>query len=785
VSGREVRVGAALAVALAIALLATSLASGQTAHPGTPQPTHAPTGADRLSGPAGPLAAVNYSWAEVNDSTDVPSMNPGYFATVDDIADGYVLLFGMSQWYDQIQTWIFSNGSWSELSPLDSPSGWLSDGLAYDPAAGEVIGTGVSIDGTVANQTWAFHAGNWQRIPTIGAPPALSGGQLAYDANNGSVVMFGGQSRSSVWSNETSIYRDGAWTEAPAGASPPPRSGFSLASDPSSGGVLLFGGIGTSASSDVLNDTWVFNAGAWTNVTSPEAAAPSARWGAAISTDPALTQDVLFGGAASDYDYTNGLSDTWTYANGTWQDVSPIFSPGGREQASLSYDPASGDLLLEGGCAGFCNYNEQGSADTWIFGAFAPPIRLTVSSTPAQPAPGTLVSMNSTVLGGVPPYSYNWSFDDGSSNSVDANTTHRFAATGDFYVRLTVTDSEYSIAGISQLIYVTNVTPMTGLLSIRPTLAYVEESVVASIAVGGGRLPFQISWNFGDGTPNDSYGGFEGGTPGISHDYAQPGSYVVDVSLADAIGDRVNESGNVTVRFPPAPFLVSIEANRTTGSAPLSVGFESIVPTGVIPTSYVWSFGDGSPDVATPWADHTFESAGWFVVQLTVANASGGSSTSSIIIEATSTPAPLAPLQVVLNAAPASSAAEGVATFVASVLGGSSPYAFNWSGLPAGCLSPDAPSIRCTLPDYAADVVVIVNVVDASGQRADATASVTVLPPASPSVGPNSTSIISQVLPPGFWWIMGAVAASSIACAAVVVTFLWRRPANGRRASVD
>jgi PKD repeat protein len=797
VSGSKLRASGAFAVAIAIALIATSLASGQSTRPGTPQQAHSPNGLDRLPVPLGPSwganrpqNTVNYSWAEINDTTDLPYMNPGEFWTVDDAAAGYLLLFGISQYYGQLQTWAFANGSWRELSPVASPSSWLSDGLAYDPAAQEVIGTGiltwnsVTQKSSIANQTWAFDAGNWVRIKTIGAPPALYGGQLSYDSNNESVVMFGGQNISSnAWSNETAIYRNGTWTNVPTRSSPPSRSAFSMASDASSGGILLFGGVGTARSGDYLNDTWTFDSGAWTNDTSTGGATPTARWGASLSIDPSLSQDVLFGGYPLDYQDYGGSSETWTYENGIWQDVSPVFSPEARALAALSYDPASGDLLLFGGCASTCYY--QGLADTWIFGAFAPPIRVVVSSTPAQPAPGTLVSFTSSVLGGVPPFSYNWSFADGSPDASSPNTTHRFASTGDFYVRLTVLDSMKSTAAVSQQVSVTNVTPLTGNLSMWPAVAYVEAPVQALDSVTGGRLPYELTWSFGDGSPTETFPSSYQGPAGNIHFYAQPGSYVINVSVADGIGNSVNESTDVTVVFPSAPFLVSIDANRTTGFAPLSVGFGSFVPAGVIPTSYVWSFGDGSPEASTPLVNHTFETPGLFVVQLTVANASGGSSTSTIVIDASSTPRPPTRFQVSLTAAPGSSAAGGMATFAASVTGGSSPYSFNWSGLPAGCPSPDASSIRCTLPGYAADVVVIVNVVDSSGQRADATTSVIVLPPATSPVGPNSTATITQVLPAGIWWLMGAAAATSIACVAIAVSLAWRRRTPPPPAAVE
>jgi PKD domain len=56
-----------------------------------------------------------------------------------------------------------------------------------------------------------------------------------------------------------------------------------------------------------------------------------------------------------------------------------------------------------------------------------------------------LQSFASTVIGGNPPYTYNWSFGDGSSNSSLANPIHSYAAFGEYRVSLQVTDSSGSL----------------------------------------------------------------------------------------------------------------------------------------------------------------------------------------------------------------------------------------------------------------------------------------------------------------------------------------------------
>jgi PKD repeat protein len=63
------------------------------------------------------------------------------------------------------------------------------------------------------------------------------------------------------------------------------------------------------------------------------------------------------------------------------------------------------------------------------------------------------VSFSSQVSGGTPPYSYSWTFGEGSS-SGDHNPTHTYSGTGDFQATLTVTDSSGERASDSKTIIV-------------------------------------------------------------------------------------------------------------------------------------------------------------------------------------------------------------------------------------------------------------------------------------------------------------------------------------------
>src|SRR5580698_2915361 len=132
-----------------------------------------------------------------------------------------------------------------------------------------------------------------------------------------------------------------------------------MAYDPATGQLVLFGGEGNSG---VLADTWTWDGSTWTEL-SP-ATSPSARDLASMAYDPGTGQLVLFGGE----DSNGALADTWTWglpppASYGWAQLSPTTSPPARYGAAMTYDPATGQLLLVGGVG-----NSGGLlSDTWTW----------------------------------------------------------------------------------------------------------------------------------------------------------------------------------------------------------------------------------------------------------------------------------------------------------------------------------------------------------------------------------------------------------------------------------
>ncbi len=89
------------------------------------------------------------------------------------------------------------------------------------------------------------------------------------------------------------------------------------------------------------------------------------------------------------------------------------------------------------------------------------------------------VVFTSSASGGQPPYSFQWVFGDGMSNTGQ-NTTHSYSSAGTFNVALTVTDAAGSLANANA-----TVTVLQLQVSFLPLLAYLAGggAVVATIAV--------------------------------------------------------------------------------------------------------------------------------------------------------------------------------------------------------------------------------------------------------------------------------------------------------------
>jgi len=125
----------------------------------------------------------------------------------------------------------------------------------------------------------------------------------------------------------------------------------------------------------------------------------------------------------------------------------------------------------------------------------------------------------------------------------------------------------------------------------------------------------------------------------------------------------------------PPQLSAVIEANPTSGQAPLNVNFTGSATGGTAPYSYSWNFGDDQASTSqNPF--HSYPSEGAYTATLTVTDNEGGNAVASQVLTVTKTGASLA---AAMSATPTSGQAPLNVNFTGSATGGTAPYSYSWN----------------------------------------------------------------------------------------------------------
>jgi PKD repeat protein len=353
-----------------------------------------------------------------------------------------------------------------------------------------------------------------------------------------------------------------------------------------------------------------------------------------------------------------------------------------------TFDWSFGDGGTESGPNPLHNYSAQGEFDAVLTVTDAASVSteasvLVIVLAPAATFAATIdtnvtagnaplsVSFQSAVRGGSAPYTYLWTFGDGSAVSLANETTHTYTSAGAFGATLTVVDGTGAIASAHVALLAgslsgTLVASASAFVSAgtAPFLASFEASAV------GGSAPYTLSWEFGDGSAAVS-GAL------VAHVYTHPGTYLATLNVQDADGNVTTAHAQVSV-LGTAPDALGVNASTTvtSGVAPLAVGFTSSVTGGVAPYLYLWSFGNGSAaSQANP--SFVYTAAGSYTASLVVTDATGATALSYVNVQVVATAEGL----TVGASARVSATAAGSETvgFTSSVRGGAGPYVYAWS----------------------------------------------------------------------------------------------------------
>ena len=564
-----------------------------------------------------------------------------------------------------------------------------------------VLFGGCLADQCPSNQTWEFTNGSWTNLTaTAGTPPAREFASADYDPNMGGVLLFGGEGVGGTLLNDTWLFRNGSWTNLTyVGGAPSPRYGAAMAFDPDpeeNGSVLYSGCYAESFSVVCSNDTWVWQGWSGWVPLAPSLTGPAVGF-AAMAFDPVDDYLVLYGGCAGIF--CLGISNaTWEFADGQWSPAAPTLTPEALADAAMVWDRSIDRLVLFGGI----NDSLDILAATWEFAAG----EWSLASPSASPTGRAAFAAAPDPSGTVP------LIQGGETNSVNENDTWVFER------------------------------PLVPSMTAAANASETSQPVEFTVGVSGGTGPYRLSVAFGDGS-NLTLNG-SGPTFPLVHTYLESGTYTATVAVTDSVGVTVSASSSA-VHLADGP-TVTANVAPTVGEVGLPIGFSADVSAGgLAPFTYAWGFGDGlSGSGRTP--THTYASAGTYTATVTATDSVGGSANASVAVDVV--PA----LGVSIRLAPATAAVGVPEGLSADVAGGVGPFVYSWTL--AGGRSSAAPGPVETF-NATGTYTISVEVTDAAGGAAHASLQVTVGTAPSTSSGPASP-------PVWFWGGVGALAAAAV-----------------------
>ncbi|AKB81250.1 hypothetical protein MSBR3_0672 [Methanosarcina barkeri 3] len=301
------------------------------------------------------------------------------------------------------------------------------------------------------------------------------------------------------------------------------------------------------------------------------------------------------------YDRSTGLPTSWkwTFGDGTTStQKNPIhkYSEAGKYTVSLTVKNAKGSSTV--------------TKKDYI--TVAGSLKAPVAAFSASPTSGNIpLKVTFTDKSTGSPTSWKWNFGDGKT-STSKNPAYTYTKAGKYTVSLTVKNA----AG-------TNTKTIKDYITVKTAPVKPVASFSASPTSGNAPLKIQFTdkssnsptswkWTFGDGKTSTS--------KNPAYTYSKAGKYTVSLTVKNAAGSSTKTIKNYIVVNELKIPVASFSAKPTSGKAPLNVQFTDKSSNN--PTSWKWSFGDGTYSTSKNPA-HKYSKAGKYTVSLTVKNAKG------------------------------------------------------------------------------------------------------------------------------------------------------------------
>lgn len=164
---------------------------------------------------------------------------------------------------------------------------------------------------------------------------------------------------------------------------------------------------------------------------------------------------------------------------------------------------------------------------------------------------------------------------------------------------------------------------------LEPTAPQVGD-VVQATASGNGTSPLEFAWDFGDGAT------LAAGRQ-VTHVYTAPGSYVITLTIRDALGHTARDSTqvNVSARRPPLMPTLALVTDAIAGEPVQIKAMTSAMDASAL--SFDWTFSDGQ-SATGPQTAAIFPMAGVYLASVTVSGDSGQVAVAEIAFEVVNRP---------------------------------------------------------------------------------------------------------------------------------------------------
>ena len=365
---------------------------------------------------------------------------------------------------------------------------------------------------------------------------------------------------------------------------------------------------------------------------------------------------------------------------------------------------------------------------------------------------GNSVTFTASPSGGSGSYTYQWYLNGAAVSGATSSTyTTSFSSSGSDSIYVVLTDGVGNTAQSNTITETVNADPSVSITSSQnPTDAGNSVTFTASASQGTGS--FSYAWYVNSATQAST-------SQSLDYTFSTAGTYYVNVTVKDSLGDSSSSSFSETVNVDPSVTISSSPAPTDVG---VPVSFSSSPTGGTTPYNYTWEINSVVVSYASSFS-YTFTSAGSYAILLTVRDANGNTASATLTQTVNADPsATISPEYSTVD--------QGVNdTFTANVHGGTYPFNYTWYS--GSAVVNYSQSFHMSFANTGTQAIKLV-VTDSLGESYSSTISVSVIQKPSASInGPDKTDVLTLTTfvgnatygtePYNFYWFVNGVNVTS------------------------